>query len=143
MDNSSTLGVYYCVLAVPLMDFGLIALITIFNVINSIALSVAARTKQYGAFRAIGLSTHQLSRMVIAEAATYACSGCIIGTCWLICHKLLFSLLISSNWGEAWTIPFVELGIILLIVVLSVILAVYGPIKRIRRMSIVDTISAQ
>ncbi|MFR3364929.1 MAG: hypothetical protein ACLTV1_09570 [Christensenellales bacterium] len=61
----------------------------------------------------------------------------------LICHKLLFSLLISSNWGEAWTIPFVELGIILLIVVLSVILAVYGPIKRIRRMSIVDTISAQ
>lgn len=82
--------------------------------------------------------------MVIAEAATYAVSGCIIGTLLgLICHKFLFSLLISSNWGEAWIIPFVELGIILLIVVLSVILAVYGPIKRIRRMSIVDTISAQ
>ena len=39
--------------------------------------------------------------------------------------------------------PFTELGIILLIVVLSVILAVYGPIQRIRKMSIVDTISAQ
>ena len=122
----------------------MIALITIFNVINSIALSVAARTKQYGAFRAIGLSTHQLSRMVIAEATAYAVSGCIIGTLLgLICHKLLFSLLISSHWGEAWTIPFSELGIILLIVVLAVILAVYGPIKRIRKMSIVDTISAQ
>ena len=144
MDNSSTLGVYYCVWLFLYGFLALIALITIFNVINSIALSVAARTKQYGAFRAIGLSTHQLSRMVIAEAATYAVSGCIIGTLLgLICHKLLFSLLISSNWGEAWTIPFVELGIILLIVVLSVILAVYGPIKRIRRMSIVDTISAQ
>lgn len=144
MDNSSTLGVYYCVWLFLYGFLALIALITIFNVINSIALSVAARTKQYGAFRAIGLSTHQLSRMVIAEAATYAISGCIIGTLLgLICHKLLFSLLISSNWGEAWTIPFVELGIILLIVVLSVILAVYGPIKRIRKMSIVDTISAQ
>ena len=132
MDNSSTLGVYYCVW---LFLYGFLALI---------ALSVAARTKQYGAFRAIGLSTHQLSRMVIAEAATYAVSGCIIGTLLgLICHKLLFSLLISYNWGEAWTMPFTELGIILLIVVLSVILAVYGPIQRIRKMSIVDTISAQ
>lgn len=144
MDNSSTLGVYYCVWLFLYGFLALIALITIFNVINSIALSVAARTKQYGAFRAIGLSIHQLSRMVIAEATTYAVSGCIIGTfLGLICHKLLFGLLISSNWGEAWTIPFVELGIILLIVVLSVILAVYGPIKRIRKMSIVDTISAQ
>ena len=82
--------------------------------------------------------------MVIAEAATYAVSGCIIGTLLgMICDKLLFGLLISSHWGEAWTIPFVELGIILLIVVLSVILAVYGPIKRIHKMSIVDTISTQ
>ena len=144
MDNSSTLGVYYCVWLFLYGFLTLIALITIFNVINSIALSVAARTKQYGAFRAIGLSTHQLSRMVIAEAATYAVSGCIIGTLLgLICHKLLFGLLISSNWGEAWTIPFMELGIILIIVVFSVILAVYGPIRRIRKMSIVDTISAQ
>lgn len=131
-------------MAVPLWIFGLDCFDYHFNVINSIALSVAARTKQYGAFRAIGLSTHQLSRMVIAEAATYAVSGCIIGTLLgLICHKLLFSLLISYNWGEAWTMPFTELGIILLIVVLSVILAVYGPIQRIRKMSIVDTISAQ
>lgn len=144
MDNSSILGIYYCVWLFLYGFLALIALITVFNVINSIALSVAARTKQYGAFRAIGLSTHQLSRMVIAEATAYAVSGCIIGTLLgLICHKLLFSLLISSHWGEAWTIPFSELGIILLIVVLAVILAVYGPIKRIRKMSIVDTISAQ
>jgi len=144
MDNNSILGIYYCVWLFLYGFLALIALITVFNVINSIALSVAARTKQYGAFRTIGLSIHQLSRMVIAEAAAYAVSGCIIGTLLgLICHKLLFSLLISSHWGEAWTIPFMELGIILLIVVLSVILAVYGPIKRIRKMSIVDTISAQ
>ena len=67
-------------MAVPLWIFGLDCFDYHFNVINSIALSVAARTKQYGAFRAIGLSTHPASRMVIAEAATYAVSGCIIGT---------------------------------------------------------------
>lgn len=144
MDNSSTLGVYYCVWLFLYGFLALIALITIFNIINSIALSVAARTKQYGVFRAIGLSTRQLSKMVIAEASTYAVSGCVVGTLvGMICNKLLFNLLISSKWGEAWTPPFAELGIILLIVILSVVLAVYGPIQKIHQMSIVDTISAQ
>ena len=144
MDNSSTRGVYYCVWLFLYGFLALIALITIFNVINSIALSVSARTNQYGAFRAIGLSTHQLSRMIIAEATTYAFTGCIVGTLiGLFCNKVLFGLLINYKWGEPWTIPWVELGIIVLIMVISVCLAVRGPIKKMQNMSIVDTISAQ
>lgn len=144
MDNSSTLGVYYCVWLFLYGFLALIALITVFNVINSIALSVSARTKQYGAFRAIGLSTRQLSRMVISEASTYAITGCVVGTVLgLICNRALFALLINSKWGDPWTIPWVELGIIVLIMVLSVVLAVRGPIKKMQKMSIVDTISAQ
>ena len=144
MDNNSTLGVYYCVWLFLYGFLVLIALITVFNVINSIALSVSARTKQYGAFRAIGLSTRQLSRMVIAEASTYAITGCVVGTVLgLICNRVLFALLINSKWGDPWTIPWVELGIIVLIMVLSVVLAVRGPIKKMQKMSIVDTISAQ
>lgn len=56
MGNSNTRGAYYCF---GLFIYGflvLIALITLFNIINSIAMSVAAKMKQYGAFRAIGLS---------------------------------------------------------------------------------------
>ena len=80
MDNSSTIGVYYCVWLFLYGFLVLIALITIFNVINSIALSVSARTKQYGIFRAIGLSTKELSKMVSSEAWTYTLSGSIVGT---------------------------------------------------------------
>lgn len=144
MDNNSTLGVYYCVWLFLYGFLALIALITIFNVINSIALSVAARTKQYGAFRAIGLSTRQLTKMVIAEASTYTVFGSVIGAVLgLTCHNLLFGLLINYHWGELWAIPWAELGIIVLIMFLSVVLAVHGPIKKIRNMSIVDTIGAQ
>lgn len=144
IDNSSTLGIYYCVWLFLYGFLVLIALITIFNVINSIAMSVAARTKQYGAFRAIGLSDRQLSKMVVAEAATYAVVGSIAGTVLgLICNKILFGLLISYKWGESWWLPLVELGIIVLIVIVSVVLAVHGPIKKIHNTSIVDTISAQ
>lgn len=144
MSNSNTRGTYYCF---GLFVYGflvLIALITIFNVINSIAMSVAARMKQYGAFRAIGLSNRQLVRMVVAEASTYAVTGSICGgILGLLCNKILFDKLVGFNWGDPWNIPVAELAVIIAVVVIAVILAIRGPIKKIRDMSIVDTISAQ
>ncbi len=143
MEKRSIMGGYYCVWLFIYGFLLLIALITVFNVINSIALSVAARTRQYGAFRAIGLSSRQLSRMVVAEAATYGISGCLLGTVvGLPCNKVLFDLLVGYKWGVPWTVPFSKLGVILLIFLLSVALAVYAPVKRINSMPIVDTISA-
>lgn len=144
MSNSNTRGTYYCF---GLFVYGflvLIALITIFNVINSIAMSVAARMKQYGAFRAIGLSNRQLVRMVVAEAATYAITGSICGgILGLLCNKFLFDKLIGFHWGDSWSIPIVELAVIIFVVAVAVLLAIRGPVQKIRKMSIVDTISAQ
>ena len=144
LGNSSTRGIYYCFNLFVYGFLVLIALITIFNVVNSIAMSVASRTKQYGAFRAIGLSTRQLSKMVVAEAGAYALSGSVAGTVLgLLANRLLFAMLIGQKGGEPWGIPWSELGLILLILLVSVALAVYGPIKRIHSMTIVDTICAQ
>lgn len=144
IDNESTIGVYYCVWLFLYGFLVIIALIAIFNVVNSIALSVAARTKQYGAFRAIGLSNRQLAKMIIAEAVTYAVVGSVVGILLGIsCNKLLFDILIGYNFGDTWSIPWLEMVIIVLIVFLSVVVAVHGPIKRIHDMSIVETISAQ
>lgn len=144
MSNSNTRGTYYCF---GLFVYGflvLIALITIFNVINSIAMSVAARMKQYGAFRAIGLSNRQLVRMVVAEAATYAITGSICGgILGMLCNKFLFDKLIGFHWGDSWSIPIVELAVIIFVVAVAVLLAIRGPVQKIRKMSIVDTISAQ
>lgn len=121
-----------------------IAFITVFNIINNISLSVTARVKQYGAFRAIGLSMKQLTKMIIAEALTYTISGAVTGTILgLIFHKLLFGMMISYNWGDPWAIPWTELGIIVLIMFFSIIFAVYSPVKRLQKMSIVENISAQ
>ncbi|MNZ96265.1 FtsX-like permease family protein [compost metagenome] len=142
--NRSVIGSYY---SFGLFIYGfmaLIALITMFNIVNSIAMSVSSRMRQYGAFRAIGLSNRQLTKMIIAEASTYAMIGSVCGgIVGLMINKFLFARLVTFHWGEQWNIPFTEISIIIAIVILSVILAVRGPVKRIRDMSIVDTISAQ
>ena len=105
---------------------------------------VDSLVKMFGSFRAIGVCIWQLSKMIVAEAFTYTIIGGVVGTVLgLFCNKLLFGMLISYRWGDAWTPPLPEVAVILLSVVSSVILAVHWPIKRIRNLSIVDTISAQ
>lgn len=144
MGNAGTRGFYYCTWLFLYGFLVLIAFITIFNIINSIALSVSARTRQYGAFRAIGLSTRQLSKMVIAEAVTYTVSGTAVGiVSGLLFHKMLFEMMITYRWGDTWSVPWIQLGISVWIMLLSILLAVYKPIKNLSGMSIVDNISAQ
>ncbi len=143
LGNRSVQGSYYSFGLFLYGFLALIALVTVCNIVNSIAMSAAARTRQYGVLRAVGLSAKQLARMIIAEATAYAVTGSIVGTgIGLALNQLLFSKLVSFNWGDAWRFPTGELLIILAVIALSVALAVRKPIQAIRRASIVDIIGA-
>lgn len=120
----------------------IIALITIFNIMNSISMSVSARIKQYGAMRTVGMSIHQLTKMIKAEAVTYAVCGLIIGCiAGLSMHYLITKKLIIEHFGGAWSIPFTAIAIVLAVVAVACIAAVYAPSKRIKNMAITDTIN--
>ena len=119
-----------------------VALISTFNIINSISMSVSARNRQYGIMRAIGLDNRQLAKMVTFEAITYAVSGCVVGCVIGLCVNAYFHKLIIANyWGDAWSLPVPQMVIILAVVIGSALLAVYGPTKRITSLSVTDTIN--
>ena len=120
----------------------IIALITIFNIMNNISMSVSARMKQYGAMRAVGMSVEQMTKMIAAEAAIYAVSGLIIGYAGgLYLHRLIMVKIVFTHFGGSWTVPFKPLVIITVIVVLSCVAAVRTPARRIREMVITETIN--
>ncbi len=122
----------------------IIALISMFNIINSISMSVSARTRQYEAMRAVGMEGRQLSRMISAEAYTYAFFGCIFGCgIGLPDSKVIYTRLVTAHFGElfCWTVPVHELLVILVLMFVSVAIAVYRPSKRIRSMAVTDTIN--
>lgn len=120
----------------------IIGIITLFNIINSISMSVSARTKQYGAMRAVGMDGRQLTRMIFAEAFTYAVSGLIVGfVIGIPLSCFLYATLITHHFGVAWHLPIVLLGVVIVFVLASVIIAVYAPAKRIRNMAITATIN--
>lgn len=142
LGNASARGTYYCFVIFVYGFLAIIALITIFNIVNSIAMSVAARTRQYGIFRAIGLSGRQLSRMVVAEAATYTILGGLIGTVLgLVGHYFFYTSLITSYRGVLWHMPWADLAVILAVILISVAFAVHRPVKRLRTQPIVETLN--
>ena len=119
----------------------IIALITVFNIVNSISMSVSARIRQYGAMRAVGMSVRQMTKMIAAEAATYAVCGLAIGcVAGLSIHRIATKVLILDHFGGTWHIPVEALVIATAIVVFSCVAAVYAPAKRIREMAVTETI---
>ena len=122
----------------------IIALITVFNIFNSMNASVASRTKQYGIMRSIGMGANQLYKMIAAEALTYAILGCVVGCILgLPLNRAMFQFLIADKWGTGWTIPFSSLLLIVLLCLISAAIAIRRPIKQISKMAIVDTIKLQ
>ena len=122
----------------------IIALITVFNIFNSMNASVASRTKQYGIMRSIGMGANQLYKMIAAEALTYAILGCVVGCILgLPLNRAMFQFLIADKWGTGWTIPCSSLLLIVLLCLISAAIAIRRPIKQISKMAIVDTIKLQ
>lgn len=141
IGNQETRGASYS-MSVFLYGFlGVIALISFFNIVNCIAMGVSARMREYGAMRAIGMSVRQVIRMVTGEAVAYTVFGVVLGcAAGLPLNRLLFRSLVTSRWGEAWTIPGWEMLVIVMIMTGSVCAAVAGPAAQIRKMTVVDTI---
>lgn len=141
--EQSTAGTY---MAFQICIYGflvIITLVTVLNIMNSISMSVSARINQYGAMRAIGMDEHQITKMIAAEAFTYALSGCVVGcVIGLLISKLLYDTLITAHFSyAAWSVPVVPLVVILLFVFVAAIVAVYTPSKRIRNISVTETIN--
>ena len=132
-------------LAVRIVCYGFLAIvgiISLFNIVNSISMSVSARMKQYGAMRAVGMDNRQLKRMISVEAYTYAISGLIVGCgIGLPLSRFLYNRLIAHYFGIEWSFPILRFGIVVAFIFISAIVSVYAPAKRIRNMEITETIN--
>lgn len=141
--DQRTSGTYLAFVTCVYGFLGIITLVSVLNIVNSISMSVSARMKQYGAMRAVGMDEHQVTKMIAAEAFTYAFLGGIIGCgIGVPVSRMIFNFLIVDHFSYvAWSLPVASLAIILLFVVTAAVLAVYTPAKRIRNISVTETIN--
>lgn len=142
--NRQQRGLYYAFSVLVYGFLSVIVAITMFHIMNTVRLGVAARTRQYGALRAIGMSGRQLTRMVAAEAVTYAAGGVLLGCALgLALHWILYSSLVTRTFGVPWSVPWPELALIAGVILLTTALSVRGPVRRLRALPIVETLTVQ
>ena len=140
--NRDTRNTYWMFCLFVYGFLGIITLITMIHTVNSISLSVAARTRQYGAMRAVGMAAPQLKRMIFAEAATYTVlgflAGCGLG---LPLHRLLYGQMITHYWGVTWQLPFGTIGGIVALLVFTSLAAPFAPARRVCNMPVAGSIN--
>ena len=140
--NKQNNATYWAARIVCYGFLAIIGVISLFNIVNSISMSVSARIKQYGAMRAVGMDNRQLKRMISAEAYTYAISGLIVGCgIGLPLSRFLYNRLVTHYFGIEWRFPILWFGIVVAFIFISAIVSVYAPAKRIRNMPITATIN--
>lgn len=141
-DNRSDRATYLASRVIVYGFCAMLALITLFHIVNSISMSVTARTRQYGAMRAVGMDNGQLARMLAAESLTYALSGlvagCVVG---LPLSRALYVRLLTHYFGMVWSVPWGMLVVVTGFVLGAAALAVCGPAKRLCKMPVTAAIN--
>ena len=140
--DQHTFGTYFAFVTCVYTFLGIITLVTVLNIVNSISMSVSARIKEYGIMRAAGMEHRQLVKMIMTEAFTYAFSGCVIGCAvGLPVSKQIYDFLITAHFPYAvWSLPLGSLSAIVLFVLAAAILAAGLPARRLRAISVTETI---
>ena len=80
LRGQRTSGTYLAFVSCIYAFLAIIALVTVLNIVNSISMSVSSKIKSYGAMRAVGMSEHHITKMISAEAFTYALLGGLAGS---------------------------------------------------------------
>ena len=141
--EQSTRGTYLAFTACVYGFLSIIALVAVLNIVNCISMSVTARIRQYGAMRAVGMDEPQITRMITAQAFTYALTGCAAGCAvGLPLSRLLYGFLILEHFPYAvWQFPAGRLAVVFVFVLFAAGAAVWAPARRIQRMSVTETVN--
>jgi putative ABC transport system permease protein len=118
-----------------------LAIPSLLALVNTLSISVLARTREIGMLRAVGSTRRQVKRMVLAESLGLSLIGTIIGA--LVGVVLGYALILAMS-AVGWEMPYVFpwAGMLISIIVGAVfgMIACVGPAKSASRLNVVDAL---
>ena len=113
-------------------------LISLFGIVNTLALSIHERTRELGMLRAIGMSRRQVRTMIRYEAVITALIGALIG---LVLGVVFAALLAQPLKDEGFTLSY-PVGSLVLLMVFAALLGVLAAILPARWASRLDVLQS-
>lgn len=119
---------------------GLVIVISIVNIINTVTINLLVKKREYATFKAIGMTKGQFQKLVLLEGALFGIIACIIGL--PIAFVLTYFGIVNNNpIGEigyrtaVW--PYIYGGIGMIVITL---LAAVIPLRKLNEMNIVEAL---
>jgi putative ABC transport system permease protein len=126
-------------LAILYVLLAMSVIISLFGIVNTLALSVFERTREIGMLRAIGMTRRQLRRVVRWESVITAIIGGLLG----IAIGLVFGWLVSvslADQGVIFAIPTSQLVLSLVVAAIAGLLAAILPARRASRLNVLEAL---
>jgi len=119
---------------------GLAVIVSLFGLVNTLALSIYERTRELGMVRAIGMSRRQVRTTVRYESVITALIGAVLG----LVLGVLFSIAMTptlADQGLKIAIPFGTLIVLTLLAAIAGVLAAIGPARRASRLDVLEALA--
>ena len=115
-------------------------LVSIFGIVNTLALSIHERTRELGMLRAIGMSRRQVKRMIRYESVITALIGAILGTVLGVIFAAVVSRPLADE-GFGLSYPILNLVVILVLAALAGVLAAILPARRAAKLEVLEAVA--
>ncbi|MDP9187943.1 MAG: ABC transporter permease, partial [Actinomycetota bacterium] len=116
----------------------LAVVVSLFGIVNTLALSIYERTRELGLLRAVGTSRRQVRQIVRYEAVITALIGALLGSV----LGVIFAVLISRPLADEGFILIIPWDTMIILLVLAAFAGVLAAIAPARRASRLDTLEA-
>jgi putative ABC transport system permease protein len=126
------LGIFYVLL-------GLAVIVSLFGIVNTLALSVLERTRELGMLRAIGMSRRQVRRMIRHESVVTALIGAVLGIAVGLFLAALATSALSDE-GLRFALPIGSLVAFTVVAGVAGVLAAMGPARRAARLDVLKAL---
>ncbi len=126
------LGIFYVLL-------GLAVIVSLFGIVNTLALSVLERTRELGMLRAIGMSRRQVRRMIRHESVVTALIGAVLGIGVGLFMAALATAALSDE-GLRFAVPVGSLVAFTIVAAVAGTLAAIGPARRAARLDVLKAL---
>lgn len=131
------------ILVISIFLYGFIAVITLIgvtNIFNTITTNMSLRKREFAMFRSVGMTKREFNRMIRLESIFYGLKSLLFGIPIGLLLGYFIYRGIQSNLETAFVIPYFQIGLCIVFVMLIVGITMRYSLKKIHKENIIEVI---